>query len=256
MTALLHHRIDGPESDAAAPTLVLLGSLGSTLEMWEPNVPALAEHFRVIRLDNLGHGGSPVPDGPYSIAGLAESALATLDDLGVDRFAWCGLSLGAMIGMYLGSEHGDRVSRLALCCTTAYFEDKGPWRQRIESVREKGTGAIAEAVAERWFTPDWAAAHPAVLTRAAGWIAGTSDAGYAASCAAIVDWDHRDRLQAVTPPTLVIGGADDLATPIVPHSRTLAESIPGARLEVIPGGHVATWQSAEEANRLLLEHLT
>jgi 3-oxoadipate enol-lactonase len=253
MTDLLHHRIDGPDD---APPLVMLGSLGSTLEMWEPNVPALAEHFRVIRLDNLGHGGSPVPDGPYSMSGLAATALATLDALRVERFAWCGLSLGGMIGMHLGSEHGDRVSRLVLCCTTAYFEDKTPWRSRIETVRAEGTAAVAEAVSARWFTPEYAAAHPEVAAGAAGWISGTSDAGYAASCAAIVDWDHRDRLAAVTPPTLVIGGADDLATPVEPHSRTIAAGIPGAHLEVIPGGHVATWESAESANRLLLEHLS
>lgn len=253
MTDLLHHRIDGPDS---APPLVMLGSLGSTLEMWEPNVPTLAEHFRVIRLDNLGHGGSPAPAGPYTMSGLADTALATLDALGVERFAWCGLSLGGMVGMYLGSEHGDRVSRLVLCCTTAYFEDKAPWRQRIETVGEHGTETIAQAVSARWFTPDWAAANPDAAGRAAGWIAGTDDAGYAASCAAIVDWDHRERLSAVTPPTLVIGGADDLATPVEPHQHTLAEGIPGAHLEVIPGGHVATFESAAEANRLLVEHLS
>jgi 3-oxoadipate enol-lactonase len=255
VTDLLHHRIDGPENDAAAPTLVMLGSLGSTLEMWEPNVPALAEHFRVVRLDNLGHGGSPVPPGPYSMPGLAATALATLDALGIERFAWCGLSLGGMIGMYLGSEHGDRVSRLVLCCTTACFEDKEPWRQRLETVRAEGTGPVAGPVSARWFSAGYAAAHPDVAARAAGWIAGTDDAGYAASCAAIAAWDHRDRLPAVTPPTLVIGGADDLATPIEPHARRLASTIPGAHLEVLPGGHLATWESAEETNRLLLEHL-
>ena len=252
MTDLLHSRIDGP---ADAPPLVLLGSLGSTLDMWEPNVAALAERFRVVRLDNLGHGGSPVPEGPYTIAGLARTALATLDSLGLDRVAWAGFSLGGMIGMYLGSEHPERLSALALCCTTPYFADKTPWRQRIETVREQGTGAIADAVAARWFSPDWAAGHPDVVKDAVGWIAGTSDAGYAASCEAIVDWDHRDRLSAVAVPTLVLAGADDQATPVDPHSRTLVDGIPGARLEVVPGGHVATFESAEAANRLLLEHL-
>jgi 3-oxoadipate enol-lactonase len=186
---------------------------------------------------------------------LAETVLATLDDLGLGRVAWCGLSLGGMIGMYLASEHPDRISTLALCCTTSHFEDKEPWRQRIETVRAEGTGAIAATVVSRWFTPDWAEAHPEVVQRAVGWIGDTPDAGYAASCEAIVAWDHRDRLPAVAAPTLVLGGTDDFATPVDPHARLLAEHIPGARLEIVPGGHVATYQSAEQTNRLLLEHL-
>lgn len=252
MTDLLHARIDGP---ADAPPVVLLGSLGSTSEMWEPNVPALAARHRVVRLDNLGHGGSPVPEGPYSIAGMAESALATLDSLGLQRVAWVGLSLGGMIGMYLGSEHPERVSALALCCTTACFEDKTPWRQRIADVRARGTGAIAEPVVSRWFVGEWATRHPDVVRRAEGWLAGTADAGYLGCCQAIEAWDHRARLSAVRPPTLVIGGADDQATPVDQHARVLAERIPGARLEVVPGGHVASWQSAEQVNALLLSLL-
>lgn len=253
MTDLLHARVDGSDD---SPPLVLLGSLGSTLDMWEPNVAGLAERFRVVRLDNLGHGGSPVPPGPYTIGGLADTALATLDALDLDRVAWAGLSLGGMIGMYLAAEHPERISALALCCTSAYFPDKDPWRQRIATVREQGTGAIADAVAARWFSPDWSATHPDVVKTAVGWIAGTSDAGYAASCEALVDWDHRSRLASISAPTLVLGGADDLATPVDPHSRTLVEGIPGARLEIVPGGHVATYQSAEAANRLLLGHLS
>ncbi|WP_181779884.1 3-oxoadipate enol-lactonase [Pseudonocardia pini] len=251
MTDLLHARIEGP---ADAQALVLLGSLGSTLDMWEPNLPALAERFHVVRMDNLGHGRSPAPAGPYSMKGLADTALATLDALGLDRVAWCGLSLGGMVGMYVASEHPERISSLALCCTTAYFADKEPWRQRIATVNADGTGAIAATVASRWFTADWAEAHPEVRDRAVGWIGDTSDAGYAASCEAIVAWDHRDRLPAIEAPTLVLGGADDLATPVDPHAELLAARIPGARLEIVPGGHVATYESAEKANRLLLEH--
>lgn len=252
MTDLLHTRTDGPDS---APALVLLGSLGSTLDMWEPNLPALTGHFRVVRMDHLGHGGSPAPAGPYTMASLAESVLATLDALGLERVAWCGLSLGGMIGMYVGSEHPGRISRLALCCTTAYFPDKTLWRDRIASVGESGTGSIAKAVVSRWFTEDWAATHPDVVARAEGWVTDTPDEGYRACAQAIEAWDHRERLTAVTAPTLVLGGADDLATPVEPHSRTLAARIPGARLQVIPGGHLATMQSAGEADRILLEHL-
>ncbi|MFR9805818.1 3-oxoadipate enol-lactonase [Pseudonocardia sp. RS010] len=252
MTDLLHTRTDGPED---GPVLVMLGSLGSTLAMWEPNLPALAERFRVVRMDHLGHGASPVPPGPYTMKTLAEAVLATLDALGVDRVHWCGLSLGGMVGMYLGSEHPDRIARLALCCTSAAFPDRSIWRQRIEAVEADGTAPLAPGIVEKWYTPDWAELHPDVVERAVGWVSDSPDAGYKACCEAIEVWDHRDRLGAVAAPTLVIAGDEDRSTPVEPHARTIAEGIPGARLEVLHGGHLATMQSAEETNRLLLEHL-
>jgi 3-oxoadipate enol-lactonase len=250
---ILHSRIDGP---ADAPPLVLLGSLGSTLDMWEPNLPVLAERFRVVRLDHLGHGGSPVPEGPYTMARLTDAVLATLDSLGLERVAWAGLSLGGMVGMHLDSEHPERISRLALCCTSSWFPDATVWATRIAGVEADGTGALAAGIVDKWFTPGWAAAHPDAVARAVGWVTDTSDAGYVACCRAIEIWDHRERLGAVTAPTLVLGGAEDRSTPVEPHSRTIAAGIPGARLEVVPGAHLATIESADEANRLLLEHLS
>ena len=249
MTAVaLHHVIDGTDG---APPLVLAGSLGSTLEMWRPQVDELARTFRVIRIDHRGHGGSPVPDGPYAMPDLAGDVLALLDRLGLERVAWCGLSLGGMVGMYLGSEHPERLTSLTLCCTTAHFPDAGPWRDRIAAVEAGGTASIADTVVARWFTPSWAAAHPGAVTECRDMIADTPDAGYAACCAAIAAWDHVDRLPAVTVPTLVIGGAEDLSTPVEPHARTLADAVPGARLEVLPGAHLATIESAAAATALI-----
>ncbi|WP_214367954.1 3-oxoadipate enol-lactonase [Pseudonocardia sp. H11422] len=251
---LLNYVIDGPENDADAPVLVLSGSLGSTLDMWRPNVAALAERFRVIRLDHRGHGDSPVPDGPYRIADLAGDVLATLDSLGVEQFDWCGLSMGGMVGMHLASEHPDRVRRLVLCCTSAHFPDSTVWTDRIAAVADGGTAPIAPTVVARWFTPEWAATHPEVVDEAAGMVAGTPDAGYLASCQALEVWDHRDRLPSITAPTLVIAGAADQSTPVEPHARTIGEGIPGARLEVLPGAHLATIECAEDASRLITEH--
>lgn len=121
---------------------------------------------------------------------------------------------------------------------------------------EGGTAGIAEAVVARWFTPGWAAAHPDVVSEAEAMVAGTSDAGYAGCCAALAVWDHRDRLPAITAPTLVIAGADDLATPVEPHARTIADGIPAARLEVVPAAHLANIESADVVNSLLVGHLT
>lgn len=244
----LHHVAEGPQE---APALVLAGSLGSTLEMWRPQVPELSRRFRVVRLDHRGHGGSPVPDGAYRMVDLAGDVLALLDDLGLQRVAWCGLSLGGMVGMYLGSEHPDRVSSLTLCCTTAHFPDPAPWRERIAAVSAHGTASIADAVVARWFTPDWAAAHHDVVAECRAMVADTPDAGYSGCCRAIETWDHRARLGAITAPTLVIAGSGDLATPVDPHARAIAEGIAGARLEVLPGAHLATIENAEAATALI-----
>ncbi|RTL63004.1 MAG: 3-oxoadipate enol-lactonase [Pseudonocardiaceae bacterium] len=257
MTVTLHHVVDGPTEvdEADAAVLVLVGSLGSTLEMWRPNVEALARRHRVVRLDNRGHGGSPAPDGDYAMPDLAGDVLATLDGLGVDRFHFCGLSLGGMIGQYLASEHPERVRSLTLCCTSAYFPDSSPWEERRAAVAAAGTGSIADTIATRWFTPDWGAAHPDAIAEAAAMITGTSDVGYAGCCAALATWDHRERLGAVTAPTLVVGAEHDLSTPIDPHTLTIVTGIPGARLEVLPAAHLATIERAEDATRLILEHI-
>ena len=248
----LHHVDEGPRD---APVLVLSGSLGSTLEMWRPQVAALTERFRVIRVDHRGHGGSPVPEGPYRLADLAGDALALLDSLGLDRVAWCGLSLGGMVGMVLGSDHPERLTSLTLCCTSSHFPDTTVWRERIAAVRDRGTAPIAAGVAGRWFTPDWAAAHPDVVAEATDMVAGTPDAGYLACCQAIEVWDHRDRLPAIPTPTLVIAGSADPSTPVEPHARTIAEGIPGARLEILDAAHLATVERADEATPLIAAHV-
>jgi len=247
----LHHVADGP---AGGPVLVLSGSLGSTLDMWRPQVGPLSERFRVLRLDHRGHGGSPVPPGPYRMGELAGDVLALLDTLGLERVAWCGLSLGGMVGMYLASEHPERISSLTLCCTSAYFPDRTPWRDRIAAVADGGTAPIADSVVSRWFTPDWAAAHPEVVAETVAMVAGTPDAGYLACCQAIEVWDHRDRLGAITAPTLVIGGSQDPSTPVEPHARTLADGIPGARLEILEAAHLATIERAADATPLIAAH--
>jgi 3-oxoadipate enol-lactonase len=248
----LHYADDGPRD---APVLLFAGSLGATLAMWEPQL-TLGGPFRLIRIDHRGHGGSPVPLGAYAMPDLAADVLALLDDLGLARVAFCGLSLGGMIGMYLGSEHPDRLSSLTLCCTSAHFPDRGPWDDRIAAVEAGGTEGVADAVVSRWFTPAWATAHPDVVKALRDQIANTPDAGYLGCCRAIAAWDHRDRLGAVAVPTLVIGGADDLSTPIDPHASTLADGIPGARFEVLAGAHLATIESAERATWLISEHAT
>ncbi|MFC4000243.1 3-oxoadipate enol-lactonase [Prauserella oleivorans] len=252
MPVLLQHDVHGPDD---APPLVLSGSVGSTIDMWAPNVPALAARFRVVRLNHRGHGRSPAPPGPYHIEDLAEDALATLDALGIERFAWCGLSMGAMIGMAIATQQPERLDALVLCCTSARLADTSVWRERAERVAREGTRPLAPEIVRRWFTERWARHHPAEVARARSWVATTSDDAYRNCCDAIAEWDHLERLPAITAPTLVLAGEHDIATPPEPDATTLADRIPDARLEILDAAHLATMEAPAAADHALLRHL-
>jgi 3-oxoadipate enol-lactonase len=249
----LHHDIHG---SPGAEVLVLSGSVGSTIEMWEPNLSALASRFRVVRLDHRGHANSPAPPGPYRIDDLAEDVLCTLDGLGIERFAWCGLSMGGMIGMLMASRRPERVSALVLCCTSAAVTDTSVWTERARRVADSGTVALAADIVDRWFTPRWARQHPSELERARAWVSNTADNAYRQCCEAIADWNFIEQLSVIGTPTLVIAGRHDQATPIDPDARILASRIPHARLKILDAAHLATMEQPDAANRLLSTHVS
>jgi 3-oxoadipate enol-lactonase len=248
----LHHLLEGPED---APVLVMANSLGTTLSMWEDQAPALRERFRLLRYDHRGHGGSPVPSGPYEIGDLGRDVLALLDGLGVGQFSFCGLSVGGLVGMWLASEAPERVERLVMCCTAARFAPSEQWDERAKSVRAHGVGAIADAVLERWFTPPFRESRPETVAWAGGMLRGTPAEGYAGCCEAIRDADLRSRLEAIRAPTLVIAGADDPAA-LPDAAELIRDSIPDARLVVVDqAAHLANVEQPEAVTRAVLEHL-
>jgi 3-oxoadipate enol-lactonase len=249
----IHHVEEGPTD---APVLVLSNSLGSALAMWDPQVPAFAERLRVVRYDLRGHGASEVPTGPYAIDDLGADLLALLDDLGVARAHLCGLSLGGLVSAWVAAHDPARVDRLVLCCTTACFGPPQAWRDRAATVRAEGTGAVADAVAARWFTPGWADRHPGELRTMRDMIAATPPSGYAWCCEVVADTDLRPQLPAIAAPTLVIAAAEDPAVSVA-QARELASGIAGARLETIEdAAHLANVERPDEVTRLVLEHLT
>jgi 3-oxoadipate enol-lactonase len=252
MSVALHYEITGPD---AAPVLLMGGSLGSALAMWDGQLP-LAERLRLVRHDHRGHGRSPAPPGPYEIADLGRDVIALLDRLGIERASYCGLSIGGMVGIWLGAHAPDRIDRLVLICTSAHIPPASRWADRAAAVRAAGTPeVIADAVVERWLTPAYAAEHPEQHAWLRAMLAGADAGGYAACCGAIERMDLRAVLSRVDAPTLVISGDGDLAAP-PEHQRLIADGIPNARHETVaPAAHIAAVEQAAAVNDLILEHI-
>jgi 3-oxoadipate enol-lactonase len=251
-TVELHHTFAGPQD---AGVVVLSNSLGTTLAMWEPQAAALARGHRVLRYDLRGHGRSPVPEAPYSIADLGSDLLALLDRTGIARASLFGVSLGGMVSMWVAVHAPERVDRLVLCSTSAVMGPPESWTERAALVRREGTAAVADSVVARWFTPAFAAAQPDVVARIRGQLAATPAEGYAGCCEAIREMDQRPDLPAIAAPTLVIAAEGDPSTPPA-HARTIAGLIPGARLEVLDrGAHLVNVEAPDVVNPLVLAHL-
>jgi len=240
----LYHRWDGP---ADAPSLLLSNSLGTTHELWDPQIAAFAERFRVLRYDQLGHGRSEAPPGPYTVEQLGRALL----ELAPERFSFCGLSLGGAVGQWIAGNEPERVDRLVLAGTAAHLGPPERWIERAKLVREEGLVEVAAGSAERWFTPNFG-----------NWvhwrdgIAATPREGYAACCDALRDWDFREQLGSISAPTLVVVGEDDPAT-TPDDARFLADNIPDAKLVVIPGArHLVNVEQPEAFTAAVLDHLT
>jgi 3-oxoadipate enol-lactonase len=245
--------LDGPPD---APVLVLGNSLGTSAAVWDRQAPQFREHFRVLRFELPGHGGSaPLSGAAYSIGSLGAGVLALLDSLGVERAGYCGISLGGMIGMWLAANAPDRIAALGLVCTSAYLPPAAGWLARADQVRAAGLASVAEPVISRWFTPRYAAQAPAVVDAFRAEFERTDPDGYAGCCTAIAGMDQRACLPAIAAPTLVLAGADDLATP-PEHGEVIVRGVPRARLDVVPGAaHLAAVSAPEYVTLALLEHL-
>lgn len=249
--SLLHHVVDGRTD---APALFLGPSLGTSLRLWEAQVPALARGHRVVRYDLPGHGASEASllRDP-SVAGLGRLVLELADFLGIERFAYAGVSLGGAVGAWLAVHHPERVESLALVCTSARFGEPGPWRERAARVRAEGVEWLASSAASRWFTPGFkttTAAQALIADQRA-----TDPDGYAACCTALADYDLGGHLERITAPTLVIAGRQDTATPPA-HARRLADGINRSTLLEIDGAaHLAPVEQPQRLLSALTDHL-
>lgn len=245
----VNHELTGPDG---APVVVLSNSLGTDMRLWDEQVPALTERFRVLRYDQRGHGGTKTEPGPYALDELGGDVLELLDRLGIQQAHFAGVSLGGMTGMWLAEHAPERIARLALICTSADL-GSASWLDRAAAVRANGMATMVEPSLPRWFTPE-AAQRPDIREKFGDMLVRADAEGYAACCEAIAGMDLLDGLAGITAPTLVIAGAEDPATPPW-HAERIAEGVRGARVEVLsPAAHLANAEQPGAVNRLLLEH--
>ena len=255
--ARLAASLDGPDG---APVLVLANPIGTTRAIWAAQVPVLQEHFRLLRFELRGHGEpgarSAAPPGPYSIAELGTDVLSLMREYGVTAAAYCGISIGGMIGLWLAAHVPERISSLVVCCAAITpMPSRQAWLDRAALVRSTGMAAISDMIAPRWFTADFIARRPAAVSAAMGMLLATDPQGYAGCADAIADLDLAPALGAIKAPTLVLAGAEDPAAPPWQGART-ALGIADSRLTVIRGtSHLAPYQTPGPVTAAILGHL-
>jgi len=223
--------------------LLFSNSLGTDFSMWEPQMVELQRRFRILRYDTRGHGKSSVTPGDYTIEQLGRDVLGLLDSLGLERVHFCGLSMGGMIGMWLGIHAPNRLDRLVLSNTAARIGTKEMWNTRIATVRRDGMMPVAAAVIQRWFTPEFRAANAEKVAQAQRMLENSPLEGYAACCAAIRDMDQCEAVAQIKSPTLVIYGRSDPVTP-ASDAQFLTDRIRGAVKVELAAAHLSNVEQA------------
>jgi 3-oxoadipate enol-lactonase len=244
--------VEGPTQ---APVLMLSNSLGTDLRMWDAQVAAFAQRFRLVRYDRRGHGKSGVPAGPYTMEQLGRDALAIADALRIAKLDWCGLSMGGMVGMWLAAHAPQRIDRLILSNTSCHDPDPSIWNERIKAVAASGgLGSLADRIMALWFSPPFRAGSPQAVAPLRAMLAATPVAGYIACCEAIRDMDHRDLLTRIGAKTLVIAGRHDQATPLA-AAQFIHSRIAGAELTVLDAAHIANVEQSAAYTQAVLAFL-
>jgi 3-oxoadipate enol-lactonase len=248
----MNYELDG-ERDA--PPLLLSNSLGTTLDMWLPQIKAWSEVRRVIRYNTRGHGRSQTPQPPYTIEAMAHDALSLLDHLHIEKADFCGLSMGGMIGMWIAVHYPQRLRRLILANTAAKIGSPEIWNNRIDSVRRCGMDAVAEQARSRWFTPRLCTEHEHVVRAAEDMLRKVDPDAYARCCEAIRDCDLHSDLKDISLKVLTISGDHD---PVIPfeQSEALAAAITGSKHLRLAAAHLANLEQPEAFTEAVLDFLS
>jgi 3-oxoadipate enol-lactonase len=247
----LHSDLSGKDG---APVLMFSNSLGTNLAMWDLQLASFEKHYRVLRYDMRGHGASSVPAGPYRIDQLGGDVLALLDALEIEKANFCGLSVGGLIGQWLGIHAASRLTTLTLCNTAAKIGTPDTWNQRIEDVTKGGLRAIAGKGMERWFTAPFLESDSPLVSQMRRTLIDTPPAGYIASCAAIRDTDLRNEIATIKAPTCIIAGESDPVTTVA-DAEFIASQIADSKLVTLPAAHISNVEAATHFNEALQNFL-
>ncbi|PLR37630.1 3-oxoadipate enol-lactonase [Chimaeribacter coloradensis] len=247
----IDYRLDGPEQ---APLLVLSNSLGTTYSLWQPQMAALTAHFRVLRYNQRGHGATPLPAEPLTLAQLGDDVIALLNHVGVERAYFCGISMGGLTGMWLNRYAPSRFHAFAVANTAARIGSREGWQARAETVRTQGLKPVAEASPARWFSAAFIQRHPDQVNALASALAAADAEGYAACCGALAAADLRSALPAMVRPMLVLAGQDDPVT-TVQDATEIVRHAPDAELHILPASHLSNIAVPEAFTARLLHFL-
>ena len=237
-----------------SPVLMFSNSLGADLSMWDELVPLLLPYFRVLQYDTRGHGQSELTEGPYTIERLGKDVISLLDQLDIDKVYFCGLSMGGLIGQYLGIHHPDRLHKLILSNSDSKIGTAENWNERINTINEQGMQAIVDGTMEKWFTPSYHKTNPARVAQMKELFLANKTAGYSACCAAIGAADFRSEIKKITAETLIITGDEDAVTNVV-QAEGLQKEIPNAKLKVFPARHLPSTELPIEYADTLIDFL-
>lgn len=231
----IEYRLEGQQD---APLLVLSNSLGTTLEMWQPQMAAFSGHFQVLRYNARGHGNTPLPDDVLSLETLGHDVITLLDALNIDSAHFCGISMGGLTGLWLARYHPERVKKLVVANTAARIGHSETWHQRAQDVRVTGLSSVAASASARWFTEEYIRHQQPQVSRLVMQLAHGNPAGYAACCDALAVSDLQGEVPRITRPALVIGGKFDTVTSVA-EAQWLQRHIPQAQLAVLPAAHLS-----------------
>ena len=251
----VNYEIHGKEG---APWLVLSHSLACSVRMWDPQIEALKDKYRILAYDTRGHGGSEAPKGAYTLELLADDLFLLLRELKITAAHYCGLSMGGMIGQTFALKYPGVLKTLTLADTTSrYPAEAAPlWAERIKTAESKGMEALAQATVERWFTEPFRNSRPEIVSEIRKLIVSTPVAGYAGCCNAIPKINATARLKEIKCPILVIVGADDPATPVA-MAKEIQDNAPGSKLVVLPqAAHLANLEQPAGFTRALQDLLS
>ena len=240
--------------DVSAPAVLFSHALGLDHHSWEAEANRLSDRYHVIRIDTRGHGQSDTPPGPYTLEEIGSDVIVVAEQLGLTRFHAVGLSLGGLTTLWLAIHRPECLLSATYCNTAARLGNDELWRERIAGVSE-GMAAIVDTAFPRFFTPDRAAHNRSLVERARQTFLSTNPRGYAGCCAALCDADLRLAVGDIEVPSLILGGAEDLATPPA-ESHWLHEHIPGSELVLIEGAaHISNLERPEVFGDALERHL-